>query len=508
VTQLPSNSGRALLAAFLVATSLAAPASASPAEADQDAPWWETTLLDGDDDGVDDSLERQVEGAAPGESVRALVAYGEPPTEAEIDALRDRDAEVLHVAETVPTVVVRVPADRVDDLADAPGVVLVEKDRLVEPLLDESRPLVGGVGMAEARGYGGSGVSVAVFDTGIDVDHPDLEDKLRASYDATEDDSVAGGFLGGADDPAEPGDTDGHGTHVAGTAAGTGQSSGYQYVGLAPDADLVAVDIFDDQGRARSSYILKGIDWILDNQGRYGIKIMQMSIGGEPTDGKDSVSRAIGVGAEEGVLSVVAAGNQGPDQETITFPGVAPAALTVGAVDDDKRVAEFSSRGPSIAGDKKPDIVAPGVDIMSTLPPEVNGGSNYGELSGTSMAAPHAAGVAAATWQANASLSPTLVKWILVAGSAPIGPDSDSWHPGLGWGFLDAEIAVQAARNPAVLGQTPYDERIENLEFGSAAGQLDRLLFQADQTRRSLIPTTSFAALAGLAAAAFGRRRW
>lgn len=500
-----TQSRRALLAAALLALSLVPATSAghqATGSTSGTAPWWETTALDADGDGIDDDLERQLEETPADEAVSLVASYADEPTPAQRDALEDRGARIVYVVDVVPAVVAEAPAERVRDLADAPGVVLVEKDRHVEPLLDDSRPLVGGDAVGSGMGYTGKGIGIAVFDTGIDTDHPDLGDKLEATYDATRDESAVGGLLGDARDPVDPGDTDGHGTHVAGAAAGTGQDSGYEYVGLAPDADLVAVKIFDDQGRARSSYILKGIDWVLDNRDRFDLRIMQMSIGGDPTDGKDSVSRAIGVSAGEGVLSVVAAGNRGPNEETVTFPGVAPAALTVGATNDDKKVAEFSSRGPTVAGDRKPDMVAPGVEIVSTLPPEVNGGDNYGSLSGTSMAAPHVAGAAAALWEANASLTPTLVKFILVASSEPVGTPEGTWNPSLGWGFLDAETAANAAVSPETLGQPPYEEKAGNLDFGRDASRLDRFIFETDQTRRSLLPAPGFAVLAGAVLAA------
>lgn len=261
------------------------------------------------------------------------------------------------------------------------GLAKVWLDGKVHATLENSVPQVGAP-QAWQDGYDGTGVKVAVLDTGIDETHPDVAGKIVEARNFTSDPSVK--------------DEHGHGTHVAATVAGTGAASGGQRKGVAPGAQLVIGKVLDGQGSGSESEVLAGMEWAARES---GADIVSMSLGGAPTDGTDPLSVAVDTLTEQtGTLFVIAAGNEG-DEYTVGSPGAATSALTVGAVDGDDRLAPFSSRGPRLDEAIKPDITAPGVNITAARAEGTMMGSplddRYTRASGTSMATPHVAGAAA-----------------------------------------------------------------------------------------------------------------
>ncbi|MGI5377826.1 S8 family peptidase [Streptomyces sp. CA-251387] len=265
----------------------------------------------------------------------------------------------------------------------ASGIAHVWLDGVREASLDKSVPQIGAPKAWEA-GYDGKGVKIAVLDTGVDATHPDLKDQVIAAKNfspaATAEDKV------------------GHGTHVASIAAGTGAKSGGKYKGVAPGADILSGKVLDDQGFGDDSGILAGMEWAAEQ----GAQVVNLSLGGQDTPDVDPLEAAVNkLSAEKGILFAIAAGNSGP--QSVGSPGSADAALTVGAVDDKDKLADFSSTGPRLGdGAIKPDVTAPGVDITaasakgSLIEQEVGEKpAGYLTISGTSMATPHVAGAAA-----------------------------------------------------------------------------------------------------------------
>ena len=251
-------------------------------------------------------------------------------------------------------------------------------DRLLEPTLDRSVPQIGAPA-AWAAGYTGRGVKIAVLDSGVDQAHPDFAGRLT-STDFTGEGS---------------GDAIGHATHVASIAAGSGAASEGRYRGVAPDAEILSGKVCIAEGCTESA-ILAGMSWAVEQ----GAKVVNISLGGGDGPDEDLLEQAVNrLTAQHGTLFVVAAGNSGPSDGTIDSPGSAAAALTVGAVDGDDRMADFSSRGPAADGSTKPDLTAPGVGIVAAKSADSQigepVGTDYLRLSGTSMATPHVAGVAA-----------------------------------------------------------------------------------------------------------------
>ncbi|MDO0912198.1 S8 family serine peptidase [Streptomyces sp. DT2A-34] len=265
----------------------------------------------------------------------------------------------------------------------ASGIAHIWLDGVREASLDKSVPQIGAPKAWEA-GYDGKGVKIAVLDTGVDATHPDLKDQVIAAKNFTP--------------SATAEDKVGHGTHVASIAAGTGAKSGGKFKGVAPGADVLNGKVLDDQGFGDDSGILAGMEWAAEQ----GAQVVNMSLGGGDTPAVDPLEAAVNkLSAEKGILFAIAAGNSGP--ESVNSPGSADAALTVGAVDDKDKLAEFSSTGPRLGdGAVKPDVTAPGVDITaasakgSLIEQEVGENpAGYLTISGTSMATPHVAGAAA-----------------------------------------------------------------------------------------------------------------
>jgi subtilisin family serine protease len=235
-----------------------------------------------------------------------------------------------------------------------------------------------------------------------------------------------------------PGDLHGHGTHVASTIAGTGAGSDGKYVGVAPDAEIMSGRVCDENGACQDSWILAGMEWAARNDA----DIINMSLGGSTTDGTDPIAQAVNrLTADYDVLFVVAAGNAGT--AGIGTPGTADAALTVGAVDKADQLAAFSSRGPRL-GDSavKPNITAPGVNITAARAAGTSLGTPVDDLyttaSGTSMATPHVAGVAALLAQAQPSLGASALKDALASTAVDGGY---RWYE-QGTGRVDAARAV------------------------------------------------------------------
>jgi subtilisin len=239
---------------------------------------------------------------------------------------------------------------------------------------------------------GGAGVDVAILDTGVYKDHLDLERRVEQCKDFT-----AGGPFQVKVKDGSCSDKHGHGTHVAGTVLADGGSDGKGIYGVAPEADLFAYKVCGNDGSCWGDDIAKGIEVAADR----GAEIISMSLGGDIPDGQ--IQAAVDYAVAMGLLVVAAAGNDGPDLESIDYPGAYPNVVAVAAIDAANRVADFSSRGLDDGNDasvteKEVEFATAGVSVESTWN---DGGYRY--LSGTSMATPHVTGLAAKLWQGSGS---------------------------------------------------------------------------------------------------------
>ncbi|XQE82840.1 S8 family peptidase [Streptomyces microflavus] len=307
----------------------------------------------------------------------------------------------------------------------APGIARVWLDGRRKAALDRS---VAQIGAPEAwqAGFDGAGVKVAVLDTGVDETHPDLKGVEIAQKD----------FSGSKNTV----DHVGHGTHVASTVAGSGAKSG-KHRGVAPGVKILDAKVLDDEGSGADSGIIAGMQWAADN----GARIANLSLGGEDTAEHDPLEAAVDrISADSGILFVIAAGNEGPGSSTIGSPGSAASALTVAAVDRKDRIADFSSTGPTADGSLKPDITAPGVDIVAAKAVKGAEGTpaapGYVAMSGTSMATPHVAGAAALLAQQHPDWTGRRIKQTLTASARP-GSGLSPFQQGTGRTDLTRAIA-------------------------------------------------------------------
>ncbi len=230
----------------------------------------------------------------------------------------------------------------------------------------------------------GEGVKVAIIDTGMDYTHPDLAANYKGGYNAIV-------------STASPMDDQGHGTHVSGTIGAVRNGSGV--VGVAPKASLYAVKVLDKNGSGQYSWIVDGIDWAIANH----MQVINMSLGGG--SGTEALKQVMIKAEQAGIAVVCAAGN---DSGPVNYPAKYPQAIAVSASDNADKIASFSSRGAEIA------VIAPGVNIYSTRK-----GGGYTTMSGTSMASPHVAGLAALAIGAGAK-TPAEVRKAFKAAASPL----------------------------------------------------------------------------------------
>jgi subtilisin family serine protease len=265
----------------------------------------------------------------------------------EPDALGEGQEEEEEVAEE----------KKPEDKPQAPVGPYQERPKMTAPRFDSEL----------TRQYQGKGVTIAVMDTGMHP-HPDFEGRLLGQVDFVQ------GLPMAYDD-------NGHGTHVAGCAAGDGTMSEGIHKGIASLANIVSIKVLSGAGSGRNSDIIKGLQWCIDNKDELGIRVINMSLGGPSTKDweNDPVNQAVKAAWEAGLVVMAAAGNEGPGRKTVGSPGNSPHAITVGAADDretpdpaDDTMADFSSRGPTKDGRNKPDIVAPGEHIFAALSPSTD----------------------------------------------------------------------------------------------------------------------------------------
>ncbi|MET7642258.1 S8 family serine peptidase [Streptomyces sp. NPDC005426] len=303
------------------------------------------------------------------------------------------------------------------------GIAKLWLDGRVEAALKDSVPQINAP-QAWAEGYDGKGIKVAVLDTGIDTDHPDVKDRILETRS----------FVPGE----EVDDKNGHGTHVASTIAGSGAASDGVNKGVAPQAGLLVGKVLDDEGSGADSGIIEAMEWAKAE----GADVVSMSLGSSiPDDGDDPMSQAVdALSADGGPLYVIAAGNA-YGAGTIGSPGSADKALTIAAVDKQDNRADFSSMGPLTRSyGLKPDLSAPGVDINAAASQSVPGIEGmYQSMSGTSMATPHVAGAAAILKQRHPDWTGQRIKDALMS-SSKVLPAYTPYEQGTG--RLDVKAAV------------------------------------------------------------------
>jgi len=362
------------------------------------------------------------------------------------------------------------PIASVPEVTFLSGLIWLEADVLFYPSLDNSVDSIGANTIWNDFGFRGEGTTIAILDTGVDFDHESLDDlddnpNTDDPKIAVDSDGMLAFYNANTDKEypdEQPHDSGSHGTHCAGIAAGTGGASG-TYAGVAPQANLAGV-IALDGGSGDEQDLLRAVDWTIANKDRFSIGVMSLSLGGPvvipgaTNDGASSISQALDVAVESGIVTVVAIGNGNlgiaAHPASVSYPGDSEKAITVGSVNDDHNREIYSSRGPTGDGRMKPDVMAPGGAVMSA---RANSGDEYVSYSGTSMATPHVAGVAALMLQSNYHVAPDsssdYVKQILRETSdhrVPLDLDcGEIYTPNncYGWGTVELVGAVSRTQD-------------------------------------------------------------
>jgi serine protease AprX len=328
----------------------------------------------------------------------------------------------------LPGTAMKLPGDKLSEISKIKGVKGIYMDQKLKVLASPGESPSGSrISIVDDPRKGqslkGTGMTIALIDTGVDPMHESLKGKVVAFKDFVNNQS-------------SPYDDNGHGTHCASLIAGSG-------MGVAPEANLVVVKVMDRDGACYLSDALKALDWCVENKDRYGIKIVSFSVGGEnPSDGTSLLDEACNRMVEEGLVMCVAAGNSGPSSGSIVIPGDAERVITVGAIDNSGSIFEKSSRGPSASGEIKPDIVTLGVDVVSAL---AGSKDDYSSMSGTSMAVPQVSGAAALLLEAEPNLEPADVKRILLKTADDLGQNGpDNVY---GYGALNLTDALKSMQS-------------------------------------------------------------
>jgi serine protease AprX len=402
--------------------------------------------------------------AAASETVQVIVQYKQAPQSAQEGRVQHLGARLNHRLGMVKGIALTIPVRALPALEADPEVLSVSVDHPMKEL-DDTTDVATGVAAAWSAGYNGKGIGVAVIDSGINDNHPDLwnSNQTRSRVVYRQD------FTGSATSNSNGAQYDlyGHGTHVAGIIGGNGYLSGGNYAGVAPAVSLIDLRVLDLNGAGSDSGVIAAIQQAIALQNTYNIQVINLSLGRGifVSYTQDPLCQAVEAAWKAGIVVVVAAGNYGRvgvngsnGYGTITAPGNDPYVITVGATKSNgstspsgETLASFSSKGPTTYDHVvKPDIMAPGNDIVSLSAPGAtleavypgelvtgnDGNSDYFTLSGTSMATPVVTGAVALLMQENTNLTPDQVKARLMKTAYKIFPVSTvAWVPHLSQNF-------------------------------------------------------------------------
>ncbi len=367
--------------------------------------------------------------ANPPGFVDVIIRFSGAPGANEENLVKKNGGKVKAKFQIVPAVSATIPERAAAAIRKAKGVVAVEPDGVIEghelsKTWGVSRigcgPVHAGTFAENAQPILGTGVKVAVVDSGIDYTHPDLMMNYAGGYDFANNDT-------------DPYDDQGHGTHVAGTIAALRNGTGA--VGASPEASLYALKVLKGDGTGSWSWIISSLDWCVKN----GISVANFSLGSGSHPGS-TVENAFKNAAASGLLMIASAGNAGAGTDTVGYPAKFPGVIAVASTTSSDQRSSFSSTGPTV------EIAAPGSSIYSTL-----AGGGYGYMSGTSMASPHVAGVAALIIAAGISDSNgdgkiaeevRLILQVSAQDLGAVGADNEFGH-----GLVNAELAALLAYN-------------------------------------------------------------
>jgi serine protease AprX len=416
---------------------------------------------------IDPSLKLKLGTVGSAQSLRVVATFDHVPTLAD-RALVGSVATRSQFLTSLPMALLITTPVGVQRLIGTPGLTSLYLDKPLQYFLHESVPLIGADRAWTELGADGSGVGVAIIDSGIDGTHPDLPYGSKVVQNVkivgldSGDSPTGSGIVAPVENLPTSDSSSGHGTHCAGIVGGLGTASNGWYKGVAPGAKLIGVGTGDT---LFIFYAVEGFDYVISHRSQYNIKVVSNSWGtsvdpGTPFDPNDPVNVASKAAHDAGIAVCFAAGNEGPGTDTLNPYSVAPWVIGVAAGNKDgKTLADFSSRGRYADSFFHPTITAPGAGIVSTrapntvLPPLglVDGDTDiqtewlpyYTTMSGTSMATPHIAGVVALLYSARPDMTPDLAKRLIVNTATPM-PDYKEYACGAG--YVNAYAAVQSAK--------------------------------------------------------------
>ena len=424
---------------------------------------------------------------ATASSTSVIVRERSPLTAAAENAVRRVGGRVMGELPLVGGFAARVPEGARSKLARVPAITAVWRDGVVavhsvsdcpatDPTCFDALPPNAvweeAIGLSSVpHRYSGSGVTVGLIDTGV-TPNTDLGTRLLARADLTsEHDGI---------------DRFGHGSHLSGLIAGDGTLSAEKYEGAATEANLVSIRVAGWDGATDVSTVIAGLQWAVANRDRYGIRVLNLSFGTDAVQSAttDPLDYAVEQVWRAGIVVVVAAGNRCGAAGTVSKPGDDPFVITVGAADlagaaspSDDSVASFSSRGPTQDGFAKPDLLAPGVSLVSTrapgsvadvFRPAARVGINYFKGSGTSQAAAIVSGVVARMLDANPALTPDQVKGVLMQTAHHELPGRAG-----GAGLVDAAAAVNAVVPPKKGPAPALPQANGGIQLGTGLGTIE-----------------------------------
>jgi serine protease AprX len=399
--------------------------------------------------------------AAHRPALGAYIIQG-PDLERVEDVVRAHGGNVVARLEIVNGLSAQLSVAAAEDLKKSAGITSVFPDATVQAVNGQPPDNAGryvqtdyadvvGADYIWQQGITGKGITVAMVDSGLAKYPAFLKDSTGRL------DNRIIGWVDLVDGRKAPYDGSGHGTHVAGVIANSQVGADGEWNGIAPDVNLVSVRVLEEDGSSTFSRVIQGIEWVIDHRAEYDIRVLNLSLVGPVLAPywADPLNQAVTRAWAEGIVVVAAAGNNGPDPLTISVPGNNPYVITVGAFTDnytpedwsDDYVTPFSSAGPTLDAFVKPDLVAPGGHIVSTMLPnsylgklfhDQRVGSAYYSLAGTSQAAAVVSGIAALILEAHPELTPDQVKYRLQFSAFPwVDPESGEaqysiWQQGYG----------------------------------------------------------------------------
>lgn len=457
-------------------------------------------------------LAQAKQGNAKGQMVKVIVQYKHTPTLAHYATMKGRGARLQTKLHMIRGAAFSIPVSALPALEADPEIESVTIDHPMT-VMDDLTNTATGVSAAWNSGFTGAGIGVAVIDSGINDSHPDLWDSTHTTSRVVYHQDFTGTPTTNSNGASY--DLYGHGTHVAGIIAGNGYLSGGRYAGVAPDATLIDLRALDANGSGTDSTVIAAIQQAIALKNVYNIRVINLSLGrGIPASyTQDPLCQAVEAAWNNGIVVVVAAGNLGRLSVygsngfgTITAPGNDPYVITVGATKSNgstspaaETKASYSSKGPTTYDHVlKPDIMAPGNDVVSLAAPGAtleasypsdivtgtDGNADYFTLSGTSMATPAVAGAAALMLEEQNTLTPDQVKARLMKTAYKMGMlSSSAYVPHLLMSFVDfydlfsvgsGLLNVQAATSntdlaPANVGSALSPYAVYNAQNGTVS---------------------------------------